>query len=159
MAVQRRSCDAVSALGSEDILGQAIGVCRICSKPMELLQPRQVMCSDACRAKHKARFAGRKLDMKCGRCGVAYQIAYKDGVARDYKEICPPCKTGLWHLNNRKPVKNIRHNDKPFNLPCGSCEYARVTRRTETGYLCNLSALECNPWYAARLFEPIQEAT
>ena len=149
----------MSALGSEDILGQKIGVCRICLKPMELLQPRQVMCSDACRAKHKARFAGQKLNMKCGRCGADYQISHKDGSAKTYREICGPCKTGLWHLNNRRPIKNIRHNDKPFNLPCGTCEWARITKRTDTGYLCSRSALVCNPWYAARLFEPIQEAT
>jgi hypothetical protein len=142
----------VSALGFKTFLETKMKTCVVCGDFFITARDYQTVCGLNCRKKARQIRDSTRVSVKCIQCNITFETPAKNTRSGKWIQRCLRCKVGLAHLNNRKPVNVIRHKNKSFHLPCATCEWAKRTVQTETGYLCMRSALECNPWYAARLY-------
>jgi len=148
-------------------MGKKIGVCEKmktcdrCGSSFEPIRPNQLRCSKKCilearresSNKASALLNSQRIFLTCEICKNQYEARQKRVRRPGYIQQCNLCKRG----QKRTIRKVISGPEKSYKIKCSSCEWAIVTKRTDTGFLCTKNALVCNPHYAARLYEAIVE--
>lgn len=142
--------------------------CEWCKEPMGAPLLRRKYHPGECErqahlARHRdtqQRYLGR-LGKQCVVCGEGFSSDQSGA-----KFCSPECRGVSRREVAREKYAKLREipveDESPIQLPreiaCASCEHARVSTRSETGFICGLArAMECRPAGVARFWQAIQE--